>query len=73
MGERSNVTEKQMFDNIAFMLPTGVFVGVIQEDLMARVGLAGYERAVNKAHVREMDFVGHPGAVEMDVSSTARL
>lgn len=54
------VTEKKMFGGIAFMLNDYMFVGVIDELLMARVGPDIYTEALHRPHVREMDFTGRP-------------
>lgn len=34
--------------------------GVVGQDLMTRVGAEAHERALRKAHVRQMDFTGKP-------------
>lgn len=55
-----NVTEKKMFGGIAFMLRGNMCCGVIKKDMMARVGPAGYEKALAEPHARPMDFTGKP-------------
>ena len=37
-----------------------MFVGIIADTLMARVGPQGYAEALVHKHVREMDFTGKP-------------
>lgn len=37
-----------------------MFVGVLGDTLMARVGPAEYAHALVQGHVREMDFTGKP-------------
>lgn len=52
--------EKKMFGGLAFMSHGYMFVGILGETLMARVGPASYEAALARPHVREMDFTGKP-------------
>jgi hypothetical protein len=54
------IEEKKMFGGLAFMLRGHMCVGVIGDELMVRVGLAGYEAALSEPHAREMDFTGKP-------------
>ena len=43
-----------------FMLRGNMFVGILGNSLMARVGPMNYERALASPGVREMDFSGRP-------------
>jgi len=52
------IEEKKMFGGLAFMLRGHMCIGVIRDELMVRVGLAGYEAALSEPHAREMDFTG---------------
>ena len=45
VGPRDDVTEKKMFGGIAFLLDGKMFVGVVKDALMVRVGPAGYADA----------------------------
>lgn len=54
------ITEKKMFGGIAFLCGGLMFVGVSGSKLMARVGKENYKNALDRAHVREMDFTGKP-------------
>lgn len=54
------VTEKKMFGGLAFMLNGYMFVGILDDKLMARVGPNAYAAALQQPHVREMDFTGKP-------------
>jgi TfoX/Sxy family transcriptional regulator of competence genes len=58
-GERG-VTEKKMFGGVAFLLRGKMFVGIVKNDLMVRVGPAGYQDALKKPFARPMDFTGKP-------------
>lgn len=49
-----------MFGGIAFMLNGYMCVGVVDDELMVRVGEKAYESALSKPHAREMDFTGKP-------------
>lgn len=54
------ITEKKMFGGVAFMLNRHMFVGILGDALMARVGPDAYAKALQQPHVREMDFTGKP-------------
>ena len=54
------VREKRMFGGLAFLQHGKMFVGVIGDDLMARVGKPAHAVALEQAHVRPMDFSGRP-------------
>jgi len=58
-SERS-IAEKKMFGGLAFMSHGHMFVGIVGDTLMARVGPGYYEQALSRPHVREMDFTGKP-------------
>ena len=60
MADKVGVTEKKMFGGIAFMLNGNMCSGVINNELMLRVGPDGYEQALNRPHARKMDFTGKP-------------
>jgi hypothetical protein len=55
-----NLDEKAMFGGLAFMLNDYMFVGIIGDNLMARVGPDSYEVALRKPFVMPMDFTGRP-------------
>jgi TfoX/Sxy family transcriptional regulator of competence genes len=54
------ITERKMFGGIAFMSRGHMFVGIVGDTLMARVGPEQYEDALARPHVRTMDFTGKP-------------
>lgn len=60
VGPRPDVIEKKMFGGIAFLLDGKMFCGIVNDDLMVRVGPERYEAALAEAHVRPMDFTGRP-------------
>ena len=49
-----------MFGGVAFMARGYMFVGIVGDVLMARVGPDYYEQALARPHVRVMDFTGKP-------------
>ena len=57
---REGLTERKMFGGIAFMLNGNMCCGVINDDLMVRVGADGLEDALDQPHARPMDFTGRP-------------
>lgn len=56
----SPTVEKKMFGGIAFMSRGHMFVGIVGDTLMARIGPGPYEEALMQPHVRKMDFTGKP-------------
>ena len=60
LGPRDDVEERKMFGGLAFLRDGRMFCGIAKNDLMVRVGPEGYEAALEKPHVRPMDFTGRP-------------
>lgn len=60
LGPRKDVTEKHMFGGVAFMLKSGMFCGIVKNDLMVRVGPEQHDLALSRPHARVMDFTGRP-------------
>ena len=54
------VREQKMFGGIAFMVDGHMTVGVVNDELMARVGADGEDDALAQPHARTMDFTGRP-------------
>ena len=54
------VTERKMFGGLAFLLGGHMFVGVVGNELMVRVGYQAAQQALEHDYVREMDFTGRP-------------
>jgi hypothetical protein len=52
------VDEIKMMGGLCFMIGGHMAIGIVGEELMVRVGSDGYERALGRAHAREMDFTG---------------
>jgi len=53
-------SERKMFGGIAFMLHGNMCCGVVESDLMLRLGPDGADLALEHPHVRPMDFTGRP-------------
>ena len=49
-----------MFGGLAFLLKGKMFCGVLQKDLVLRLGPEAGEQALKSPHVRPMDFTGRP-------------
>lgn len=60
LGKRPGLTEKAMFGGIAWLLDGKMFVGIVKDELMARVGPDGHDAALREPGARTMDFTGKP-------------
>ena len=58
-SERS-LEEKRMFGGLAFMVNGHMCCGVLNDDLVLRVGPAEYKKLLARPHARPMDFTGRP-------------
>jgi TfoX/Sxy family transcriptional regulator of competence genes len=65
------VTERQMFGGLSFLVDGNMCVGVIGEELIARVGPGGTEAALARPGSRLFDFSGRPMKGWITVSPTA--
>lgn len=54
------LSEKRMFGGWAAMWRGNLLIGVIDEDLIVRVGSDAYTEALAEAGVRPFDFTGRP-------------
>ena len=54
------LTERKMFGGISFLLHGNLCCGVVNEELVVRVGPDAYEESLAAPHAREMDFTGWP-------------
>ncbi len=52
--------EKKMMGGLCFMVDGKMCVGVVKDDLMARIGKEKYEAALQEEGAREMDFTKRP-------------
>ena len=70
LRNRSDVTERKMFGGLAFMVRGHMCCGIVGNDLMLRIGESGYQTALERPHVRPMDFTGRPmkGMIYVDAA-----
>ena len=68
-GGKTKVAEKKMFGGIAFMVRDHMCCGVIQDDLVVRVGPERNDEALAQTGARPMDFTGRPMAGYVYVSA----
>ena len=54
------IREQKMFGGLAFLCSGHMFVGIVGEDLMVRLGPAGAEAALSRPHTRPINFTGKP-------------
>lgn len=66
---------KKMFGGLCFMVNDKMCLGIVKDELMARIGPEGYQEALAKEHCKEMNFTGRsmkgyvyiePEGVDMD-------
>lgn len=55
-----DLTDREMFGGIGFMLGGNMCCGVIGDDLIVRVGPDLHQDALTRPHAREFDFTGRP-------------
>lgn len=60
LASTSGVAEKKMFGGLCFLLHGNMFVGIVKDDLMVRVGPESYDESLCRPHARPMDFTGRP-------------
>lgn len=54
------IREMKMMGGLVFLRDGKMFIGVIHDNLMVRVGKPNYEAALARPHARIMDFTGRP-------------
>lgn len=60
LADRDDVREMKMMGGLTFMVNGKMCVGVLQDDLMARINPDAREQAFERPGCREMDFTGKP-------------
>ena len=58
LGTDAGFSERKMFGGLAFMLDGHMCCGVVGDELMLRLGADGADAALERSHVRPMDFTG---------------
>ncbi|EAR07425.1 TfoX/Sxy family protein [Reinekea blandensis] len=73
LGSRTAFDERRMFGGLAFMVDSHMCVGVLGDEMMARVGPDAYDEALTQPGVRELDFTGRAmrGMVMIDQDAIA--
>jgi TfoX/Sxy family transcriptional regulator of competence genes len=60
MADLPNVEEKNMFGGVCYMLNGKMCIGVVQDEMMCRIGPGVYEESLDRPGCREMVFTGRP-------------
>lgn len=60
LANQKDVAEKKMFGGLTFMVDDKMCCGVQKDDLMIRVSVEEYEKALFNPRARPMDFTGKP-------------
>lgn len=60
LDEGPEVEEKKMFGGVGFMLQGNMACGILNDDLIVRVGPDRYEEALASPHARQFDITGRP-------------
>ncbi|MEW6196320.1 MAG: TfoX/Sxy family protein [Bacteroidota bacterium] len=60
LSSQPKVEEKKMMGGLTFMVNKKMCVGILGNDLMARIDPLVYESALQRKGCREMDFTGRP-------------
>lgn len=58
--KKADFFEKKMFGGLCYMVDNKMCLGIVKETLMARIGEAKYEEALQRPGCNEMDFTGRP-------------
>jgi TfoX/Sxy family transcriptional regulator of competence genes len=58
LAARDDVSERRMFGGVAFLVNGHMTCGVLEDSLVLRLGRDGAARALERRHVRPMDFTG---------------
>ncbi|KIG17742.1 hypothetical protein DB30_02775 [Enhygromyxa salina] len=60
LADHPSYSERKMFGGLCFMFAGHMCAGVINDDLMLRVGPERFESTLARKHARPMDFTGRP-------------
>ena len=60
IARRKGVYERKMFGGLAFLMNGNMCCGVIDNNVVLRLGKDRAEKALRERHTREMDFTGTP-------------
>lgn len=60
LADEGNITRKNMFGGLCYLINGNMCVGVEKDRLMVRVGPDDYQAALEEEYAHEMDFTGRP-------------
>lgn len=60
MDKKANFFEKRMFGGLCFMVEDKMCLGIVKDEVMARIGPDAYLVALHKPGCSEMNFTGRP-------------
>ena len=60
LGPLPDLEEKKMFGGVGFLVNGNMACGVHQNELIVRVGPAGYAEALSRPHTHVFDMTGRP-------------
>lgn len=60
LSRKGDIEEKKMMGGLTFMVNGKMCVGVLEDDLMARIDQDVYETSLQRIGAREMNFTGKP-------------
>lgn len=60
LADRSEVSERQMFGGLTFMVSGHMCCGINKDELIVRLGPDDEEAALRAPHARPMDFTNRP-------------
>lgn len=60
LADQLNLSEREMFGGIGFMLSGNMLCGVLQDSLIVRVGAECYQESLAKPHTRLFHTRGRP-------------
>jgi TfoX/Sxy family transcriptional regulator of competence genes len=60
LKDHRGLLEKKMFGGLAYLSNGKMFAGILNKDLVVRVGPEANEAALKELHTRPMDFTGKP-------------
>lgn len=60
LEEKPGFNEKKMFGGVCYLLNGNMACGVLNEDIIVRVGLERYEDSLKSPHTRKFDMTGRP-------------
>lgn len=60
LAHHPDISDRKMFGGLALLCRGHMFLGIVGDTLMVRVGPKDYAGALAMPHVREMNFTGRP-------------